>query len=159
MSKQLRSILALTAGTALAAYAGGFWISIQNPSTLKDAAAKNAVVLVRADGCHNPAEANITATAEGLVNGVRRSIPLKLEPVSQPATFAITRQWPAEGVWVLNLTGTYLGRDAGALVRITPGKFEKESARLFQRKVTAAEIDAALRSAQAQVAMTAAPRT
>jgi hypothetical protein len=159
MYKKLQLTFALALGSTVATFAGGFWVSIQNPSTLKDPVARNAVVLVRADGCHNPAEASITATAEGLVNGERRSIPLKLEPVSQPATFAVTRQWPTEGVWVLNVTGTYLGRNAGALVRLTPGKFEKESAKLFPRKVTAEEIDSALRSAPAQTAMTAAPRT
>jgi len=68
--------------------AGGFWISIQNTSTVTDAVAKNAVVLVRADGCHNPAEASITGTAEGSVNGIRRSIPLKLAPVSEPGISA-----------------------------------------------------------------------
>ena len=90
MSKRFRIplILALALGSAILAVAGGFWISIQNPSTVTDAVAKNAVVLVRADGCHNPAEASITAIAEGRVNGIRRSIPLKLAPVSEPGISA-----------------------------------------------------------------------
>lgn len=139
-------ITALSLGLASMASAGGFWISIQNPSTVHDAAAKNAVVLVRADGCHNPADAAITGTAEGLVNGVRRSIPLKLEPVSQPGTFAVAPQWPSDGVWVLKFNANYLGRDAGALVRIAPQKFEKQSSELFQRKVSADDVDASLKS-------------
>lgn len=94
---RLRLVLALALGSAITAYAGGFWISTQNPTTVKDPAAKNAVVLVRVDGCHNPADAAVTATAEGLVNGQRRSIPLKLEPVSQPGTYAVAPQWPAGG--------------------------------------------------------------
>ena len=114
--------------------AGGFWISIQNTSSVTDAVAQNAVVLARADGCHNPAEASITAIAEGRVNGIRRSIPTKLAPISQPGTYAAIRQWPAEGAWVLRLGGTYLGREAGALARLVPGKFQKQSAELFQRK-------------------------
>ena len=137
---------ALALGSALVATAGGFWISIQNPSTVKDAAAKNAVVLIRADGCHNPADATVTGSAEGLVNGVRRSIPLKLEPVSQPGTYAVQPQWPADGLWVLKFNGHYLGRDVGALVRLAPQKFEKQSAELFQRKITAEDVDASLKS-------------
>jgi hypothetical protein len=147
MSKRFRIplILALALGSAIPAIAGGFWISIQNPSTVTDAIAKNALVLVRADGCHNPAEAGITGTAEGRVNGIRRSIPLKLAPISQPGTYAVTPQWPAEGVWVLH--ATYLGRDAGALARLVPGKFQKQSAELFQRKMTAEDVESALKSA------------
>jgi hypothetical protein len=149
MSKRFRIplVLALALGSAILAVAGGFWVSIQNPSTVTDAAAKNAVVLVRADGCHNPAEANITGTAEGRVDGVRRSIPLKLTPVSQPGTYAIVPQWPAEGAWVLHFNATYLGRDAGALVRLVPGKFQKQSVELFQRKITAEDVESALKSA------------
>lgn len=149
MSKRFRIPLALAValGSAIFAVAGGFWVSIQNPSTVTDAVARNAVVLVRADGCHNPAEAGITGTAEGRVNGVRRSIPLKLAPVSQPGTYAVIPQWPAEGVWVLHFNATYLGHDAGALVRLAPGKFQKQSAELFQRKITAEDVESALKSA------------
>ena len=149
MSKRFRIplIFALALGSAILAVAGGFWVSIQNPSTVTDAVAKNAVVLVRADGCHNPAEASITGSAEGRVNGVRRSIPLKLMPVSQPGTYAVIPQWPAEGAWVLHFSGTYLGRDAGALVRLVPGKFQKQSAELFHRKITAEDVESALKSA------------
>ena len=62
-------------------------------------------------------------------------------------------------MWVLTFTGTYLGHNAGALVRLTPGKFDKGSTQLFGRKVTADEIDAALDAMKSQIAMTAAPRT
>jgi hypothetical protein len=141
-----RLVLALALGSAITTYAGGFWISIQNPTTVKDAVAKNAVVLVRLDGCHNHADATVTATAEGLVNGQRRSIPLKLEPVSQPATYAVAPQWPAEGKWILNFSATYLGRDAGIIVRLTPGKFEKQSTKMFLGKIAPEALEASLRA-------------
>jgi hypothetical protein len=146
LNARYRLTLLLVLGSAITAYAGGFWISTQNPTTVKDPAAKNAVVLVRVDGCHNPADAAVTATAEGLVNGQRRSIPLKLEPVSQPGTYAVAPQWPAEGRWVLNFSATYMGRDAGVIVWLTPGKFEKQSSKLFQGKVTPEALDASLRA-------------
>ena len=145
---RLPLVVAAVLGVSTIAVAGGLWIAIQNPSTLKDKdpVAARAVVLVRADGCHNPAEALMSGSAEGLVNGVRKSIPLKLERVSQPATYAVAPQWPAEGVWVLNFKGTYLGRTTGALVEITPHKFEKVSAKLFPREATAEEVEASLKS-------------
>lgn len=63
MSKRFRipSVLALALGSAILAVAGTFWISVQ-PSTVTDVVAKNAVVLVRAGGCHNPAEASARFT-------------------------------------------------------------------------------------------------
>src|SRR5438309_9785261 len=146
---RLPLVVAAVLGASTIAVAGGFWLSIQNPSTLKDKdpVAARAVVLVRADGCHGPADAVvISGTAEGLVNSVRKSIPLKLERVSQPATYAVAAQWPAEGVWVLNFKTTNAGRIAGALVEITPHKFEKESAKLFAREATAEEVEASLQS-------------
>jgi hypothetical protein len=146
-SSRLPLILALALGSAAVSSAGDFWISIQSPNTVKDAAARNAVVLVRADGCHNPSEAAITATAEGMVNGMRRSIPLKLEAVSQPGTWALSAQWPAEGVWVLEFRAVYRGLERGALVRLAPGKFEKQSAQLFHRKITAEDVATVLKPA------------
>lgn len=139
-------ISALAAGSVMVATAGGFWLSIQNPVTVKDAAAKNAVVLVRVDGCNNPAEATVSGTAEGVIGGQRRSIPLKLEPVSQPGTFAVAPQWPAEGVWVLALRGKLANFETGALVRLTPGKFEKQSSELFRRGIKAEDIESALKA-------------
>ena len=45
MSKRfrIRLVLALALGSAILAVAGDFWVSIQNPSTVTDAVAKNAV--------------------------------------------------------------------------------------------------------------------
>jgi hypothetical protein len=148
MSKRTRFALvpALVLGSAMISLAGGFWISIQNPSTIKDAAAKNAVVLVRVDGCHNPADAAVTGTAEGVVDGQRRSIPLKLVPVAQPGTYAVEPQWPADGVWVLAFRGKVQTLETGTLVRLTPGKFEKQSTELLRRKITAEDIDRALKA-------------
>jgi hypothetical protein len=105
--KVLRLGLAAVVGLAGAqwALAGGFFLTIGNPVAANVPQAKGAVLVVRPDGCHEPAKAQITGTAEGIVNGARRSVPLKLTALPTPGVYAVNREWPAEGVWVVNLTG------------------------------------------------------
>ena len=88
---------------ATAAYAGGFGIDVQAPNP-KDARMKDAVVVFQAYGCHGPG-AKVTATAEGIVDGKRKSIPLRMKNLGGDA-FMLTRQWPKEGRWVLAVTAT-----------------------------------------------------
>lgn len=96
----------MTLTLASAATAGGFGLwarrSTEHPKV------KGGVLLVQADGCHGPG-ATVSATAEGIVNGRRRSIPLRLSKVRTDAagnvTYALRRQWPTEGTWVVSLTG------------------------------------------------------
>ena len=71
-----RTILTI-AGVALAAagqlMAGGFWLQLGNPEASAEARKANAVVTIKAVGCHDPASAKVTATAVGMVNGERRT--------------------------------------------------------------------------------------
>lgn len=46
---------------------------------------------------------DIAAFAEGRVDGRLQSIPLRLERGDQPGVFALRRQWPAGGRWVIRL--------------------------------------------------------
>jgi hypothetical protein len=119
MLRMMRSRISLCGLTALiavmapgAALAGGFWLSVELPSAQSDARARGAALLVRPDGCFGPG-ARVSARAEGLVNGHRRSLPLRVIHVSTDAQgiplYAIQRQWPREGVWVLTFTGTSRG--------------------------------------------------
>ena len=107
--------LALTLCGALEARAGGFAIDVEAPPA-SEARYKDAVLLVRPVGCHGPG-ATVKATAEGIVNGQRKSIPLTLTSVARDnsavkatrhafETFALKRQWPAQGAWVLAITAT-----------------------------------------------------
>ena len=92
----------LILGGFQSAYAGGFQLGVQaTPSDYTHV--KDAVLLVRTYGCHTPADANVTATAEGIVNGRRTSIPLELLP-DEKGVYAITQQWQSEGTWVLSFT-------------------------------------------------------
>ncbi|HVX66386.1 MAG TPA: hypothetical protein VHA11_07285 [Bryobacteraceae bacterium] len=134
-------------------FAGGFWLQLGNPEASGDGRAKNAVLTVKAVGCHNPEAASVTATAIGGSNGERRSIPLRLERLSEPGLFALTRQWPATGRWVVQLVGrntveknteifTY------ALVGDGPGGVDRSRAKFSAHAFQDADIDAMLAGAK-----------
>jgi len=106
----------------------------------------NASFAVRTEGCADPAHALISATAEGLVNGQRQSVGLRLLPGSGPGVYLVAQGWPAQGVWLVRLIGTCADAKAGALVPIGPGGFIRESSKFFPRFATQAEIEASLKS-------------
>jgi hypothetical protein len=112
-----------------------------------------AVFVVRTDGCDR-SKAVIAGTAEGVVNGGRRSVPLVLSPAPMPGVYTINRTWPEDGVWVANLVGNCQTLKAGAIVPIAvgPNGFVRESSKFFPRPATSAEIDAALNAHAANTA-------
>jgi hypothetical protein len=144
----LKSKLAVAfAVTASAVYGGGFWLEFGNPSASHDPAAKEAVLLVRALGCGEPAKARLTATAEGLVDGQRKSIPLEIAPLSTPGVWAVKRAWPQDGAWVLSFTAYEHDRITSAVARVGPKGVESKAERFNGRTPTSAEIEAALHPA------------
>src|SRR5262245_58299201 len=72
---------ALLLAIASPALAGGFQLAVETPAGVKDLNLKDAVLIARTYGCHQPAAAKLSATAEGLVNGKRKSVPLELHAV------------------------------------------------------------------------------
>ncbi len=107
---------------------------------------KTAAFVFRTEGCAEPAKAQISGTAEGIVNGARRSVVLKVMSTSKPGVYAVGQNWPAEGHWVVSLRGTCAGESAGAIVPIGPKGFIRESSKFFSRPATDAEIDASLKA-------------
>jgi hypothetical protein len=108
--------------------------------------AKKSLFVVRPGGCADPAAAKITATAEGLVNGARRTVPLTLTALPTPGVHAVPKDWPSGGVWIVNLVGTCGGRTAGALVPVPENaSYKRESIKLLTHKATPEEIDASLK--------------
>lgn len=147
---------------APAVLAGGFQLSVEAPNPSSGAYPKDAALIVRTFGCHTPADANITATAEGLVDGKRQSVKLDLEP-NATGVYAIKKQWPSQGAWVVNISGAYNGMTSSLLVELGPnGSVRPETrvgeghpkgkyARAERRKFTASEIDSTLQSLAGKV--------
>lgn len=146
----------LILGSFQSAYAGGFQLAVEAPAS-DYTHIKGAVLLVRTYGCHTPADANVTATAEGVINGRRTSIPLELK-ADEKGVYAVTQQWQSEGTWMLSFTGTYNGMTSTVFVdlaeggkvhpdtRIEAGYKKGAHARAMNRKPTSDDIESALKS-------------
>ena len=81
------------------------WLSIESPVNPYDPATRGEALLVHArfrEG--NTQLADIGGTVEGLVNGVRRTIPLRFDSLPLLNVFGVRRQWPAGGTWLLRVT-------------------------------------------------------
>lgn len=52
------------------AFSGGFQLSVEPGKN------KNEAWVVKTFGCHNPSDATISGTAEGIINGERKSVSL-----------------------------------------------------------------------------------
>ena len=155
----LRSFV-LTAAVALATgaaplLAGPPWISIEMPANPFDQASRGAFLLVHAFHHGTPMNFPVTGRAEGIVDGKRRTVPLRLERTSRSGVYAVRNQWGTAGVWTLVLTVTQgPGDGATALVDIagdgTVAAVRVPTARHregeFPRAVTAAEVEAGLRA-------------
>jgi hypothetical protein len=125
--------------------AGGFYLLMGNPEASPEAKKLNAVVTIEATGCHDPALAKLTATAIGVVNGERREIPLNLEALSKPGMFALTRQWPKDGRWVIRVEATNGTQFTNSLVPIGPEGVDRNHRREDLKRFTAADVDTMLR--------------
>ena len=124
--------------------AGGFFLQLGNPEANPEAQKLNAVLVVKASGCHDPAGANLTARAVGMVNGQRREIPLKVERLSEVGSFAIAQQWPKDGKWVIELTAKNPDQFTNTLVVAGPQGVERTKAKFDMHPFSKADVDAML---------------
>jgi hypothetical protein len=131
---------------AAAVLAEGFTFTIGNPVASQDFRAKGAAFVFRTEGCADPAKSQISATAEGLLKGERKSLTLQVMALPKPGIYAVFQGWPAEGDWVVNLKGTCADAKAGALVPIGPKGFIREASKFFPRPATDAEIETSLKA-------------
>ena len=144
LSAAIVSAIAITASPAAAQ---DFSLQLGPPIAGNSQSNKSSLLVVRPGGCADPARAQITATAEGLVDGTRRSLSLKVAPLPTPGVHAVNKDWPAGGVWLVNVVGTCAGKTAGALVLMGPqDKYRREAVKLLPRRASTAEIDAALKT-------------
>ena len=90
-----------TIALAAALTVGPPWISIEYPANPHDRSNNGAMLYVHVFHHAQPIAYPIEGTAEGFVNGERRTIKLKFTETARPAVYGLSRQWPAEGVWTL----------------------------------------------------------
>jgi hypothetical protein len=122
-------------------------ITVERPSAASD----NAFVLVHASpGCQR-GNLTVTGTAEGLIDGARRSIVLEVAATGTDGVYRVRRQWPGEGVWVLRLVVHVGEGSATALVGVNAaGEIaavrQQDPARRIYPYITDADVDAMLNS-------------
>jgi hypothetical protein len=115
MRKMLAAVAAVSMiGLTTQARAGGQQVVAQ-------VSADGQSLVVRTYRCGTPASLTLRGTAEGLVNGERRTLVLEAKPGSEPGVFSVARQWPAEGRWAL-VFGVSNGKaEVSSLVVLEPG--------------------------------------
>ena len=130
---------------ALAAplFGGGFYLEVSSVGKPAD-----AVMIARLTGCHNPEEGQVEATAEGLVNGKRQTLPLSITALAEPGTYAVKQQWPAEGKWVVWLKAKHpsFGQATESVIAVAGNTFTRQGA-IFtggEHHVLPSQIDAML---------------
>jgi hypothetical protein len=137
--------VAIVAASFLA-FAGGFVLEIGKPSANPEAQAARAVLQVRAVACVSQEKTSVTATAIGIVNGRREGIPLKLIPLSDPGTYAVTRQWPAQGTWfvIASASNPRMGWQPSAVIKVENDSVDWAGITRFAHAPTEQEIAQAL---------------
>ena len=147
---------AATLGSALA---GPPWISIEYPANPLDATTRGAYLLVHAFHHGTPMQAPVRGTAEGLVNGERKSISLRFETTSRPGVYALRKQWGDAGVWTLVIAVVQHEDDlAQALVELAPDgsissvrvPTRREREWTIPRRITSQEIEQSLQLRSAE---------
>ena len=105
--KLKRAVLTAFAVFTLPLFAGGFYLNVKPASAVPEAHAGPAALVAMLSGCHQAEKGRLTATAEGLVKGKRQTLPLKVTVLDKPGWFAVEKQWPDSGRWVVVLSATH----------------------------------------------------
>ena len=168
MQTRIRSLALAALASAFAAAPasalglnGPPWISIELPANPYDKSTRDAFLLVHAFHHGTAMGFIVTGTAEGMVNGERRSLKLDFAETSREGVFALKRTWPREGTWTLVIQANQGPGDAAtAVVDLGPdGDVATIRVPTMQRgswtvpaPVSLGEIDAALRVRAATLA-------
>lgn len=153
--------LPIAAATATLVTAGPPWISIEHPVNPYDPATRGAFLMVNAFHHGTPVGIPVSGTAEGLVDGQRRSVKLEFGRTSRTGVYALRKQWPDQGLWTLVISVSQGEDDAAtAVVDIgTDGSVAKVAVPTHRQaewtlpsKVAMADVDASLRARAREVA-------
>jgi hypothetical protein len=140
--RRILQILPVTLACHL--FAGGFWLQLGNPEASVEARKNNAVLIIKATGCHDPAAARLSADAIGMVDGKRQTIALKMIPLSEPGTFVLSQQWPTSGRWVIRVVGKNGALFTNTLISAGPEGVDRLHARSDMRPFSDADVEALL---------------
>src|SRR5437773_9742563 len=166
MQTPIRSLaLAALASALLAAPAFGVkgppWISIELPVNPYDQSTRGAFLLAHSFHHGTAMGFIVSGTAEGMVNGERRSLKLDFAETSREGVYALKRTWPKEGTWTLVIRANQGPDDAATAVVDLGSDGEVAAIRVptTQRgewtvpaRVAMSDIDAALRARAATLA-------
>ncbi|MBC7895568.1 MAG: hypothetical protein H7066_09145 [Cytophagaceae bacterium] len=131
------------------------WISIEHPVNPYDETTRGAYLVVHAFHHGTPTGFPVTGTAEGLVNGQRRTVKLDFKATSRTGAFALTKQWPSEGTWSLVITvaqgpedGVSAIVDIGATGDVARVQVptRRQDSHTIPAKVSMGEVEASLRA-------------
>lgn len=160
---RLIAIASLFVATAFVK-SGPPWISIEYPANPYDAASRGAFLLVHSFHHGTPVNFPVSGTAEGLVNGARRTVSLEFKTTSRPGVYALQKQWPSDGVWTLVLGVTQgegefntvraiveLGSD-GQVAMVNVPTQKNATGYLIPAAVSMSDVEARLRARAGRVA-------
>jgi hypothetical protein len=146
-----RFAVVLTASLMAApAFAGALMLDVGAAKTNPEALRKNAVFVARTAACKSPEKTIVTAAAEGVIAGKRQTIPLRVTSLAEPGAYAVSQQWPHEGIWAVKIVATnpdYGDYSTGIVVPVRNEQFSRAAAKQFSHAPTAGEVDAVLKQA------------
>ena len=128
---------------------GGPWISIEAPVNPYDQTARGALMLVHT--FHHGTKVNLplVGTAEGLVNGERKTVNLTLTKSSEIGTRSVRNEWGSKGTWTVLMTASQGDVQIQAVAEINAdgsvGKISVPSKGGRPHLLSVAEIDQGLR--------------
>src|ERR1700722_8127528 len=112
----VKRIISLTLFLSIAS-AQNLSLTIGNSVAGQNFAMKSAQFVFRINGCADLSKAQVTATAEGSVNGERRSTPLRLF-AGTGGVYSVGQQWGTDGKWVVGITANCGSETTGAIVPV-----------------------------------------
>jgi hypothetical protein len=129
------------------------WLSIEYPiSPYGDPEMQGALLSVHVYH-HAVGSPAVVCTAEGLVNGRRRSVPLELIRTSRPDVYLLKQRAPTAGTWMLVIAlQEGAGSAATALVdlgssgEVVRAQVPTQPGHPWPRSVSGAEVDSMLRA-------------
>jgi hypothetical protein len=143
----VKGIACLTLFASSAALGQNLSLTIGNSVAGQNFMMKSASCVLRVNGCADLSKAQVTAVAEGMVGGARRSAPLHPVPIqTQAGVYAIPDRSNPDGKWVFVITANCQNETAGAIVPMNGMSFVRESTQLLSHAPSPSEIEAALKA-------------